>query len=138
MISDPDLDISSLPEDVLDRLHYGLSNFDIYKCGLSLLLDDLPYATSEAARRVYLIESGYWVNELEPGYFDASIDTTFALYEKGRLCKGFLSGARTAPPYHARHLPWYLSLADLDEEQTNYINTCSQDSSFIQILKGER
>jgi hypothetical protein len=57
----------------------------------------------------------YW-----PGFYKAPIDTTFAMYRPGL---GHQNGnsLRSAPPYTARHLPWYQDFANLSEEDEYYV-----------------
>ena len=65
-------------------------------------------------------EKQFWNREIEPGVFKAPIDTTFALYRPSfEFSK---SALRTGQPYVARHLPWYLNLAALPEDEQYYLS----------------
>lgn len=115
------------PEDLVDHLvflkqKYGDSN----KVGTSLEIGDIPdhYPFKE---KVVEWESKFWLNELEDSYV-ADIDTTFALYDKmndagKRHC---LTGClRTKRPYVMRHVPWYLDVKNLDEEESYYLKSAN-------------
>lgn len=118
--TDPDLDLTGIPKDFLQLLHRGLDeNPDICKVGFSLELEDLPRdgIVAGAAREV---EAGYWTNR-RGDFYDAMIDTTFALYRSGRPCV-YGPGLRTDRPYTARHLPWYNTLENITEEDSYYID----------------
>lgn len=73
-------------------------------------------------------ESQFWKLEKEPGVFEASIDTTFALYRP--FCYGkaspYKEAYRTGYPYLIKHLPWYIDSSNLNEEDTFYFKTISQ------------
>lgn len=120
-LTDPDvvpdetcpLDALSFFEDLLNR--YPKRR----KAGFGLRLDDIP---ASFEHRDFLIrgEGVYWQREVEPGVYDANIDTTFALYRPTidhhveRFC------LRTGPPYVARHLPWYRGRAEWTDEDAFY------------------
>ncbi len=42
VVTDPDLDLSGVPLDVLDVLRAGMEKYEVCKAGLSLAIDDLP------------------------------------------------------------------------------------------------
>lgn len=78
----------------------------IIKAGLALRIDDLP--DNELTRRVIRWESQFW--RMPSGeYYEAPIDTTFAMYRSLSEVATFELGPayRLAGPYSARHLPWY-------------------------------
>lgn len=117
--TDPDVvPDGGCPSDVLQHLgeildrHPGLP-----KVGLGLRIDDLPDSYCFKPN-VIRWEKRFWERAIEPGLYDAPVDTTFALYS-GRHNYD-TDGARTGPPYLARHLPWYLDTANLDAEERYY------------------
>jgi hypothetical protein len=107
IVSDPDLDLSGIPADWLRVLERGLSYRGITKCGFSLAVDDLP----EVPQRKWVKDNQnvHWKpHPVAIDYYDAAVDTTFALYiPNGPFRPGFHQ-LRTKPPYTARHLPWYV------------------------------
>jgi glycosyltransferase involved in cell wall biosynthesis len=94
------------------------------KVGFSLKIDDLPdsYALKdtviETEKQYYQYKAGdllYW----------APIATTFALYRpRARRIHGnyYIEMYRTAWPYMARHLPWYMDSTNPDEENRYYLD----------------
>lgn len=88
------------------------------KLGFGLRIDDLPehYAFK---KEVISWESQFWKMPLNSAWYVAPIDTTLALYRPGSPC--FCVGLRSAPPYIARHLPWYYDSANPTEEWVYYL-----------------
>jgi len=121
IISDPDIvPDTNTPSDVLKLFEYMLqSNPKIDKVGFSLQIDDLPNHFIHKSD-VITWETQFWQNIYCPGYYKAPIDTTFAMYRPG---SGHQNGnsLRSAPPFTARHLPWYQDFANLSEEDAYYI-----------------
>ena len=107
VVTDPDvIPDTNCPPDAVTHLVSVLSRYPhIVKAGLGLRIDDLPQG-SDLTRNVRDWESQFWDAELEPGLFDATIDTTFAVYRPGAGAD-YGPAVRTGPPYVARHLPWY-------------------------------
>lgn len=121
VVTDPDVVPSSeCPSDVLDVFATMLNDHpDIDKVGFSLQIDDLP-DHYEHAESVVAWESQFWLNTYSPGYFFAAIDTTFAMYRPGEKHLNSRS-LRSAPPYVARHMPWYQDSENPSEELTYYL-----------------
>ena len=84
----------------------------------SLRIDDIP-ATNTHRDAVVKWERQFWVNEFTPGFFFSPIDTTFALYRPGLGHQNSRS-LRSAPPYEARHLPWYEDITRPSQELAYY------------------
>ena len=109
------------------------------KIGFGIRIDDLPsYFTLKES--VVKYEQVYWSKEIEPGLFDANIDTTFALYKPFSNLKFgevyTLNSFRFGSPYLVKHLPWYIDNGNLTDEDLNYINTSNMSSSLSQQLRG--
>ena len=121
IITDPDVVPSDeCPMDALDVFYDLLCRLpEIDKVGFSLRLDDLPdrYAHRDD---VILWESQFWKNPGPAGFFIAEIDTTFAMYRPGEHHQNN-KALRSAPPYTARHMPWYQDSANPTEEQRYYV-----------------
>lgn len=112
VVTDSDLDLSAVPTDLLERLQSGLERFPkVIKAGLSLEIDDVP---REIAEQVHDWEHTYWQRRLSAEWWDAPIDTTFAMYRKGwsRATQCTAPAIRADHPYVARHIPWYRILDD--------------------------
>jgi hypothetical protein len=128
IITDPDLDMSGVPDDFLTVMHHGLDRYlHAAKCGLSLEISDLP--DSEEGRFIRNIEGVFWTKPLDPLYFDAITDTTFAMY-RGGVMEYTLSGIGTNRPYTARHYSWYYTDFNLiPEDEQHYYRTAGDSAS---------
>ncbi len=94
------------------------------KVGFSLKIDDLPdcYAMKDV---VISVEKDYYRYQHEEMLYWAPIATTFALYRpRAKRIHGnyYIEMYRTAYPYVARHLPWYMDSKNPDEENSYYLN----------------
>ncbi len=124
-VTDPDLDLSKIPEDFMDVLMQGLwNNFDVIKSGLSLEINNLP--DNPYAKEVYSWEKKFWETEQDNlGFYKSTIDTTFSIYDRernfGTLPGGeisnnrFFSAVRSPRPYTALHRPWYLTKEEVEK-----------------------
>ena len=121
VVTDPDVvPCSTCPLDALDYFAETLRvHHDMDKVGFSLRLDDLP-ATNKHRAAILTWEQQFWVNEFKPGFYFSPIDTTFALYRPGLGHQNSRS-LRSAPPYEARHMPWYDDSSHPSDELTYYI-----------------
>ncbi len=136
VVTDPDLDFSSCPTDVLFLLDEGLKRYPwAIKAGVSLEINDIP---SDFPFRNWKVdwESRFWKDSLDGQFFRAATDTTFALYrgnEPFRKGVGNWLGPaiRSNRPYTARHLPWYCSISNLTEEDVYYISHANFASATI-------
>jgi len=115
IISDGDLDIDGVPDDFLSVMYKGIEQ-PVFKCGLSLEINDLPY--SDYTKKVVDHEIRFW-QTMAGGYYLAPVSTTFALYHRGRTGE-FTSAVRCPRPYTARHTDWYKT--ELDEQDIYYMN----------------
>ena len=64
---------------------------------------------------------------MEKNIFEASIDTTFALYKPYTYYYILSPSLRTGKPYTARHLPWYVDSSKINEEEYFYRLRANQD-----------
>jgi hypothetical protein len=130
-VTDCDLDLTGVPVDAIEMLT-GPVRRGYIKCGLSLRIDDLP--PWQAAVKTW--ESRWWKRSSHAGrFYHAAIDTTFALYRSDTahaICMQVVGvpSLRSAPPYTARHVPWYLDGENLDEENANYFATANASNSW--------
>lgn len=128
IVTDPDLDLSGVPDDFLGIMNAGLDKYPVDKCGLSLEIEDLP--DSEEGNYIrYRCEARYWKTPLDSQYFKADTDTTFALYREGVNWYSH-SAVRTNRPYTAKHLPWYYTdFNSLPEDEKYYFQSANDSSS---------
>lgn len=124
VVTDPDVvPCETCPDDAMACFYNHLmENPEITKCGFSLMIEDIPqdYPLRESVMEV---ETPYWKKRLPDGSgYLAPLDTTFALYRPGIAPEdpAWFSAVRLAPPYAARHLPWYEVAGDEDEESAFY------------------
>lgn len=133
VVTDCDLDLCDVPSDMLDVVAEPLKwGTGIVKSGLSLRIDDLPPWQATVAEW----ESQWWTKPTHDGrYYYAAIDTTFVMLDvrtsqnTAKTVVGVRS-VRSAPPYCARHIPWYLNGDSLDAENEHYFRTASISNSW--------
>lgn len=143
VVTDPDLSLSSCPEDVLDLLVSGWRSYPfVNKIGLSLEIEDLP-ETSPLAEGVRHWESQFWRERRDGRFFDAWVDTTLALYHVDvpfARAQSTANSLRSDRPYTAQHLPWYIDLEHMTAEEEYYIRATRSGhwGSLLQRLLQER
>lgn len=102
------------------------------KVGFSLVIDDLPdcYALKD---EVICHEKQFFKYKYDEFLYRAPIDTTFALYRpraRRRHANFSIEMYRTAWPYMARHLPWYIDSKNPDKENLYYMNQKLIDTAW--------
>jgi hypothetical protein len=119
--SDPDVvPTEECPSNVVEYFHTVLQAYPRKtKVGFGLRIDDLP-DHYRFKQRVIAWEAQFWTKRIANNLYDASIDTTFALYRPGS--KYDLLGIRTGFPYVARHLPWYQISERPPKDQIYYMH----------------
>jgi len=138
VVTDPDLDLSSVPTDVLIRLEAGLkAHPTISKAGLSIEINNIPLDYPKRDQ-VLVWETPFWARPLPDGrWYDAPIDTTFAMYSINKGWPGgFMGALRAARPYTVKHLPFYLTPQNMSDEYRYYMEHASEVSSSSQYLRG--
>lgn len=140
IVTDPDiLPIEECPGEVTHHFWRILSDHpEVTKVGFSLKIDDIP-DTYSLKKNVIEWEKQFWKKSIGDGLYDASIDTTFALYRPGIYPndKRWWRSIRTGFPFIARHLPWYEnSLLPKSEEDVYYEKHLKEKSSFWSVTDG--
>jgi tetratricopeptide (TPR) repeat protein len=87
------------------------------KAGLGIRIDDIP-DTYEHKAAVRSWEAQFWQRPLPGNCYDASVDTTFALYRPGSW--HHVRAVRSGPPYLVKHLPWYVDSSKPTAEDQYY------------------
>lgn len=133
VVSDPDLDLSGIPDDCLDALKLTLSQFpELEKVGLGLDIESVP-RESPYFSHVNSYERSLWELPLQEGDFRlAPVDTTFAIYHKRIMNHYKVCGARLNYPYVAKHIPW--TLTGIDKEFAYYLKEANSSSSYKTYL----
>jgi glycosyltransferase involved in cell wall biosynthesis len=133
-----DSDVVPLEECPDDFLLFFLNTLKRHKyaskAGFSLKIDDIPdcFTPKKAVIDHEQTFSRFFISE-ESVYY-APIDTTFALYRPRTSWKHAnynIEIYRTAYPYMARHLPWYLDSDNPDEETLYYLDTANKTATWI-------
>lgn len=152
--TDPDLDITTIPDDWPEVLAAG-AEASGEKCGFSLLDDMVPSANpawlldgfNRYPRGQHPAQWGERIRVRIKGqeYFQYPIDTTFALYYPGQDHR--INGLRAGVPYTAMHLPWHVVLDEelesnrptiqipLDDELVYYYTHASKASTTASRLR---
>lgn len=127
--TDPDLDLTGVPDDFVKVLNNGLDRYKEYdKCALSLEINDLP--NSEEGNYIKNgPEKPMWEDPLDDMYFRAITDTTFALY-RYPIGQYSHSAIRTNRPYTCKHIPWYYTdFNKLSEDEKYYYKSANKSCS---------
>lgn len=121
VLTDPDVvPEEDCPVDFLQHMYQLLQEYPgLDKVGFSLRIDDIPDHYHKK-QEVLQVEKPFWNKPVDGKFYLAPIDTTFALYRPGVKGGFWLRAGRTAPPYSALHLPWYVDSAIPDEETLYY------------------
>lgn len=128
VVTDPDLDLSGLPDDTLLHLADLLEQYPFAgKVGLSLQTDGVP-ETSPYYKHVHDYESLIQSRiSLAGDFLDAPVDTTFAIYDRRLVDDYRVCGIRSRSPYMAKHIPWHVVVPD--EEFLYYLRHADGNSS---------
>jgi len=114
--------IDECPEDFMNVFLQILKKYIFAeKVGFSLKIDDLPDSFSNKDA-VIKWEDQFYRKKINKLMYFAPIDTTFALYRPfiKKDVKHSYETYRTAYPFTARHLPWYIDSSNLNEEEQYY------------------
>jgi len=117
-----DSDIELNPNFPQDWKRIMLEYWEKYKIKVALALDieNLP-DHYRFKNQVIRNEGRWWSKELEPNVFEAHTDTTFFLIQN--FGDNQYDSVRLAHPnFVSRHVPWYLDLKKLDEEEVYFLN----------------
>lgn len=115
--TDPDLSWDRLAPDFLTRMFDLCHRYRVFKAGPALTIpgpeDTKPGLfsnhNSATAKSVSEYEAPYWENEVEPGVYNAPIDTTMHLFlPQYYQNTALITGLRVAGEgYSVLHLPWF-------------------------------
>lgn len=145
LITDPDLDLSMLPDDAIEILFKVGSAYRTHKTGVAL--DISPINSSlihdegiEGTSYILKQERGYWKDRLSaigfpPEYYQAPIDTTFCFifpeHEGPHI--------RIAGSYTVIHLPWIKKyIDDLSPQEFDYFKNNDGRSTISKVVRRYR
>lgn len=126
--TDSDIELNpNTPPDFLQTLQKIGDKYGVNKVGLALRIDDIPDNT-ENQRWVKQWEARFWEYMIEPLVFRGEVDTTFGIIKVGQPFQ--YHALRVGGDLTCRHIPWYHSFEELDEEETYYLDHCSPVSTY--------
>jgi GT2 family glycosyltransferase len=121
IVTDPDvIPDDKTPKDAIEHfldLHIKYPGHK--KVGFSLKIDDIPNSYP-LKNEVIEWEQQFWNNILEPGVYEAGVDTTFALYKPHTYTYTLHPSIRVGGVYTARHTPWYENHKKKSDEEVYY------------------
>jgi len=123
------------PNDFLDTfLKQMKKDNTIFKIGMGLKIDDLPECFANKGD-VLEWEAQYHKNIYDAQFFEANVDTTFALYRPGlkQSANLYVKMLRSRAPIEAYHLPWYSDSKNLSEEDVYYIMHAKKSTHWTAI-----
>jgi len=130
IVCDPDMyPIKECPDDAIDHWIEGLQKYPQFHCvGPAYVTWDLP---KHYAGRMDVVrwEGQYWAKPVDGGhdlceYFEAPIDSMFAVFRKGGYIDIERPAGRSNYPYVMRHKTWYMNTNKPTAEQKHYISRC--------------
>lgn len=135
VVSDPDLDLSTLPDTTLEHM---VSVFDEHpgttKVGTAIRLDDVPKDSICGSYPERYGKDLFWSKTIGEDLYRGNIATTFAVYRvSNQSPSSSRRDVRCAGPYTVRHLPWYLRESDIGEEERH-----RYDSSRYRVSAQQR
>jgi hypothetical protein len=125
--------VEECPEDFMNFFWETLKQKPaVQKIGFSLKIDDLP-DNFKNKKEVIDWEKQFYQNKVKDHFYEALIDTTFALYRPFmKAGKGGLM-YRAALPYEARHMPWYVDSENLSIEENYYITHATTSTHWTKL-----
>lgn len=115
--TDSDIELNEkMPSNYQEYMMYVAEKYNTKKVGLALKIDDLPeYYPLKS--QVVQNEKRWWDKKVEQNLYEADTDTTFCLIKKVDQ----FSSIRIAGDYECRHIPWYINIESLSDEERFYI-----------------
>lgn len=123
--TDSDLELNeNMPDDFQLVMYNLLQKYEMNKVALAIKIDDLPNHY-RYKNQVVRNEGRWWLEQVEPDVYKADTDTTFALmrnigdntYRSLRIAKN---------DFICKHVPFYIDLDNLDEEEQYYIDNIGE------------
>ena len=143
IVSDPDIaENNNLRPDFIKEFYRLLGEYpNVVKVGFALEKDDLPETETNAIVKKW--EKQFWEKKLDDDLeiYNASIDTTFALYRPGKLKVNtplFFKAIRVAGDFTAKHLPWYAENNFTEEDHYYHIYSNSKSATWSKNVESYR
>lgn len=139
IVSDPDIAANdNLDPEFIKEFYRLLGEYpNITKVGFALEKNNLP--ENEENKIVRKWEAQFWEHRIDDRLeiYRANIDTTFALYRRGKLKTDtpvFYSAIRIAGDFTAKHLPWYKWNSFTEEDQYYFDHANSKTASWLKNI----
>lgn len=114
----------NLPDDYQLVMYNLMQKYEINKIAFAIAVNDLPNHY-KYKNQVIRNESRWWQEQVEPNIYKADTDTTFALMRN--IHDNTYTSLRVArPDFICKHVPFYLDLENLDQEEAFYIQNCGE------------
>jgi hypothetical protein len=129
--------VEECPENFMEVfLHYLKKHKYAKKVGFSLKISNLPDCYDKK-KDVIEWEKQYFNNKIDDLLYRAPIDTTFALYRPRARggSNSYVPMYRTAAPFEAEHLPWYVDSKNLSDEDLFYIQSAKTSTMWTEQNK---
>jgi hypothetical protein len=123
--TDSDLELNpNMPDSYQIFMYNLMQKYEINKIALGIKINDLP-DHYRYKNQVIRNEGRWWLEEVEPDIYKADTDTTFSLmrnigdniYKSLRIAKN---------DFICKHIPFYIDLENLDEEEKYYIENIGE------------
>lgn len=123
--TDSDMELNeNMPDDYQLVMYNMLQKYEMNKVAFAIKIDDLPNHY-RYKNQVVRNEGRWWLEQVEPDVYKADTDTTFALmrnigdntYRSLRIAKN---------DFICKHVPFYIDLDNLDEEEQYYIDNIGE------------
>ena len=123
--TDSDMELNeNMPDDYQLVMYNLLQKYEMNKVALAIKIDDLPNHY-RYKNQVVRNEGRWWLEQVEPDVYKADTDTTFALMRNiGDNTYRSLRIARN--DFICKHVPFYIDLDNLDEEEKYYIDNIGE------------
>lgn len=123
--TDSDIELNpNLPDDYQLVMYNLMQKYEMNKVAFAIAINDIPdhYKYKNQVKRN---EGRWWLEEVEPMVYKADTDTTFALMRN--INDNTYTSLRVArPDFICKHVPFYIDLENLDEEEQYYIDNCGE------------
>jgi hypothetical protein len=123
--TDSDLELNpNMPDNYQIFMYNLLKKYEINKVALSIKINDLP-DHYRYKHQVIRNEGRWWLEEVEQDIYKADTDTTFSLMKN--IGDNMYKSLRIAKSdFICKHIPFYIDLENLDEEEKYYIENIGE------------
>lgn len=121
--TDSDIQLNpNMPVNYQEQMLDVANTLNCHKIGVALSINDIPdhyWLKAQVLRN----EDRWWHEETLPTIYKAHTDTTFCFIKKVDQFDSY----RMAGDFTAKHMPWYIDMDNLDDEERYFIHHSSLD-----------